>query len=621
MIRQNIILCSFFIHFFAMVAIAQNKKEFVFEELGKPVRINLPVELVTNDQETGPIAWAGLTDGDRSALVGVHMINGKLTQIDLTPFGKANSVLLFKYNERILYLYAGNKGRFLKYDISTQKLTTVGEPSIAAYWVSGSYTIAPDGKIYVGTFPQGGVSILDPKTEKVEHLTRISPNPEMEYIIKPASDNDGIIYFPLGMHHSELWSFNPQTKEKKQLLPQKLQTYGAVTLWRASDGNVYGKKGSTLFLCTSDEIKIGETKPIPEKTNNVLNGKTVLHIDDNGSLILEDRQTKQRTAIKSTFEASAKEVFSISNIHEGKLYGSSLKPGNMFSYDLKTGVFTNMGLMSRGRVQIYDLLSYGKGLFTSSYTGGYIEYFDPNHPKSTNNPRLLAQLHKRDNQERPVQLVLASDGKIYSPTAPIKGYLGGTLVQIDPLSMKTVTFSDLIPNQSYTSVTPVPETNEIFITSSIHGGTSAKPTEKEAWVFLWDTKTQKISYKTQPIPGTTNYTSTVRASNGNIYGFASNKYYVFDPIKRKVIYRGELKGNDETVRARVILSRQAGTDGFLYGVDNAAGNLFRLNPIDNGIEILASHQSLKGTRFAALQTDGYLYYPNKSTLMRVKVIP
>lgn len=619
MIKTKALLFFLLIHTMISIATAQKERKFTFEELGKPIRMNLPIELVTKATETGPIAWAGLTDAERSALIGVHMESGQLTQVDLTPYGKANSVLIFKHNEQTLYLFAGNKGRFLKYDIPSGTLSTVGPPSAATYWVSGSYTVAPDGKIYVGTFPQGGLSILDPATEQVEHKTHISTNAGMEYIIKPVSDADGIIYLPHGMHHGELWSFNPTTKEQQQLLPEDLQTYGAPVLWKASDGKVYGKKGNTTFSCMATGITPGPTQPAQIETDCLWNGKTAVLINENGHLEVKDNNSKQTSIIKSTFVPSAKLVFSISDVHNGKLYGSSMKPGHMFSYDLQTGELRNMGRITRGSTQIYDLLSYGKGLFTSSYTGGYIEYFDPSLPKSTDNPRLLAYLHKSDKQERPVQLTLASDGNIYSPTAPIKGHLGGTLVQIDPKNMKTKTFKDLIPNQSYTSVTDIPETDEIFVTSSISGGSSAKPTEKEAWVFLWNTKTNSISYKTQPITAATSYTKAVRATNGNIYGFTSDQFYVFDPIKREIQHRGEIKVSNSKTKARIVPSEKTGTDGLLYLIDSQGGHLLSIDPSTNSVQVLASHPSLQGARFAKIQEDGYLYYPSGSSLMRVRI--
>src|SRR5690606_40520422 len=116
--------------------------------------------------------------------------------------------------------------------------------------------------------------------EKVQHLTRISSNAGIEYINRPVSDADGIIYCPMGMHHGELWSFDPKTKEKKQLLPKNLQTYGVPSIWRAEDGKVYGKKGNTVFLCAADGITTGQTQQSRKENNPALNGKTVLHIDD-----------------------------------------------------------------------------------------------------------------------------------------------------------------------------------------------------------------------------------------------------------------------------------------------------------------------------------------------------
>src|SRR5690606_26902740 len=119
--------------------ISAQQKSYVFENLGKPIRTSIPVEIVTNDSETGPIAWAGLTDATRSALVGIHADNGKLIEVDLTPYGKANGVLLFKHNEHVIYIYAGNKGRFFKYDIRLNQLTPLGEVSNSTYWMKSSY--------------------------------------------------------------------------------------------------------------------------------------------------------------------------------------------------------------------------------------------------------------------------------------------------------------------------------------------------------------------------------------------------------------------------------------------------------------------------------------------------
>lgn len=595
---------------------------YTFEDLGKPIRFSVDIEFVTRDAKTGPIAWAGLTSATRSALVGVNETAGKIINVDLMPYGKANGVVLFKHDEKTIYIYAGNPGRFFRYDVEMAKLTPLGQPSKASYWMKTSQTIAPDGKIYVGTYPDVAVSVLDPATNTTSVINKISDDPKEEYVISLAVSKDGTLYFGTGMQHGELWSYNSQTGQKQQILPKDLQTYSAPELWTGADGNVYGAKGKSTFKCLPDKIEIGDVPARPATVvDNETNGKIATFIDKNGDLELKDKITGEVTNVPAGFDTPAHSLFNISDLHEGKLYGSSFKPGPIYSFDIKTKKLEDLGFLTRGKVQVYDILSYGKGILMSSYTGGYLDYYEPDKPKSKSNPLPVAALHSLANQERAVQLTLGPDGNIYTPTVPIKGYLGGALVRVHPQDWSIKIYKDIIHNQSFSSVVSVPQTGEIFVTSSVAGGSSAKPTEKEAWVFLWNPKTEQIDFKTQPIPGAASYSKAVRAPNGMIYGFAVDKYYVFDPVKRQTIFTGNLPGRtpDDYPRAP-LLSDEPASDGLIYGVDSTAGNLFSINPANSKISILANDKSLIGTHFARTEPDGYLYYNEGARLMRVKVV-
>src|SRR5690606_22621409 len=120
-------------------------------------------------------------------------------------------------------------------------------------------------------------------------------------------------------------------------------------------------------LCTPQGIEEGKTesaaKVIPD---NVINGMVALFIERDGSLVLENQSNKKRSTVKSTFDSPAYEIFSIGDVHEGKLYGSSIKPGHLFTYDINNGEIKNLGAVTRGRIQAYDILSHDKGLFISS---------------------------------------------------------------------------------------------------------------------------------------------------------------------------------------------------------------------------------------------------------------
>lgn len=603
---------------FFETATAQTKK-YIFENLGKPVRTPLPISFVTHDKEVGSFAWGSQTDAEKNVLVGVNVVDGSVTTVDFSDYGKANSLLIFKKDEQFIYLYAGKKGRFFKFDIRTGELRQLGEESNALYWMRSSWTIDANGLIYVGTYPRAAISVLNPHTDETFVIDRISTSKGSEYVINPASSKDGIIYFPTGMHHGEIWSYNPKTEEKKQILPEKLMTYGAAVIWQAEDGNVYGRKGSVNFMCTPDSIVEGRTQVAKEvRSDNVVHGKIASYVNKDGDLVLEDPTTKETTIIPSQVELAAHEVFSIGDIYQGKLYGSTMKPGNTFSYDLKTGKLEDLGLLTRGRIQVYDILTYQDGMFMSSYTGGFVDYLTSEGNNSELKRKSIANLHAKAKQERLVQLTLGPDRKIYAPTVPIKGHLGGVLTMIDPKTMKTEVFHDLVHNQSFTSVTAIPETNELFITSSINGGSSAKPTEKESYIILWDTKLKKRTHQAQPIPGSTRYGKTVLSKQGLIYGTSKDRYYVFDPIARKTIFQ-EILLPSPRGKSNLFLSDQLANDGLIYGIDATGGRLFSIDPVSHAFKILAENESLIGSRFAEVRADGYLYYSNGASLFRVQL--
>jgi outer membrane protein assembly factor BamB len=587
-----------------------------FENLGKPVRLPLPIQFVTTDSQDRSIAWGSLLDDERRAMVGVRLENGELVTVDLTKYGKSNANLLFKRDENTIFIYAGNPGRFFKYEIAENKLTLPGDASQATYWMSTSGIVAPDGEIYVGTFPRTGVSALDPTSGAVEHW-RVNNDPRQAYVITPAAADDGTVYFPTGLHHAELWSYNPKTKEKKQILPASLQkrTGGTASVWTGIDGQVYGQLGAQNFQCLPDSIVLGQTKlKRPNLQTAAFNGKTVREIDGDGRLVFIDQATQETSYLQTSFVSRAITLFSIGDELKGKIYGSSLKPGHVFACDTTTGKTEQLGPLTTGHVQVYDFLAYYGGLFMSSYTGSYFDYYDPSLPRSETNPHRIGRAGQQ--QERPLHLVLGPDGMIYSPNMPVKGQLGGALTRIDPKTSAIETWRDIVPRQSLMSVAAVPETGEVFLTSSIAGGSSAIPTEKEAVVALWNIKAEQIAFTAKPIARATAYGEAVRARTGIIYGFAKNQYYAFDPVKRQTVFTGRLPSASPGV---LLADKPVGPAGLIYGVSRGDGSIFAIDPADHSLKVLTKDPSLIKTHAISVTMDGVLYYTHGASLMRCKL--
>lgn len=586
---------------------------YTFEDLGEPMRVrSLGMQFITHTTEDGYLAWGVHESHDKTALVGVRLDNGEVTWVDLTRFGKSH-VQAIQAADGNLYAYAGNPGHFLKYDAAQRKLVDLGMPAQPASYSLGNAT-GPDGMFYVGTFPQACLVQCDPSTGKIKSFGRLSPDLKECYIYVPAISDDNVIYCPVGLHHHELWAVDASTGTKKQILPQSLtNAQGMPDVWVGTDGQVYGKSGRTLFRCHPDRIEIGPTKPHRPHTPLRAGDKIVGSLNAAGELPLTDAKTKKVFRQPTRYEGSPRAIYSVSCERNGKIYGGTVFPAISFCYDPRTGQLSYLGRLSTAPVQVYDTLNHSSGLFLSSYMPASVDFFDPSRPiKKTENPRHIVSVA---GQERPVQLALGPDGMIYTGTFPSKGRLGGALVQINPNDFSHKFWTNLIPNQSIFSLTSVPETGELLCTSSIGGGSSSIPTEKEAFIFLWDCQREQVVFRAQPIAKATSYGTVVRARNGLLYGVAGKNYYAFNPKLRKVVFTGVLPV--KSLHFPELSDAPAGSRGLIYGIGDDA--VFAIDPADHSVKIIARDKSLKQAHGFFVTPGETLFYGSGSRLMRCRL--
>jgi hypothetical protein len=415
------------------------------------------------------------------------------------------------------------------------------------------------------------------------------------------------------MHHGELWSFDPKTKARRQLLPaDMLGTQGAPDVWRAKDGRVYGEWAGNKFRCTPEGIVIGETAaPWPRTFPRVMGDLSVGDIGDDGRLKLT-RQGKV-SYLATEFTGMARPIYSVSCERDGIIYGGGVSPAHSFAFDPKTRRITDYGTLSSGPVQVYDTLNHERGLFIASYMNASVDLFDPRLPVVKGaNPRHIVTL---PDQERPEQEIIGPDGMIYAGTTPSKGRLGGALLRVNPADLTHRVWNNIVNNQSLGRLVSLPESRSVLGASGIHGGSSATPTEKEALIYLWDCREEKITFTAKPLPGAKAYAAVVRAPNGIVYGVEgrANRYFAFDPAARKTIFTG-------TLPVRTLHFPELADEpfhGLIYGLGDDA--LFCIDPVNHEARVLGRHPSLKNAWGFCIAQDGWLYYGSLGHLMRCRI--
>ncbi|MBI5801941.1 MAG: PQQ-like beta-propeller repeat protein, partial [Verrucomicrobia bacterium] len=393
------------------------------EDLGPPmVSRGLALRCLTHDASGMVEAWGAFETSERFALVGVRVDNGRATFVDINQFGpppaRARHPQMMASADGNLYAFVGVPGHFVKYDVTRRELVDLGAPSPkASYWLGA--TVAPDGRFYLGTTPETELVRCDPATGKVENLGKLSSDNREHYAPHPVASDDGMIYCPVGMHHGELWAFNPATGGRKQILPEAmLSKQGRPELWRGKDGHVYGEWAGEKFRCTPDAIEIGKTAPFWPRFYPKLAGD--LSVGDIG----EDARLKltrkgKVSYIATDYPGATRGIYSVSCERDGRIYGGGVGPANTFAYDPATKKFTDFGLLASGPVQVYDTLNHKRGLFIASYMNASVDFFDPGAAvKKGVNPRHVVTL---EDQERPAQEIIGPDGMVYAGTTPSTG--------------------------------------------------------------------------------------------------------------------------------------------------------------------------------------------------------
>lgn len=582
-----------------------------FEDLGAPILIReLAILAVTPKAGGGHVAWGWRK---QEALVGIDVATGKSFRVDMRKHGAVN-IALAPGPDGSLFFYAGSPGRYFKYTPEAElvELGVAAEP--ASYW-TGGHKSSRD-VLYVGTYPDAVLVACDMTTGKVTSHGRMTEDKRQKYVIRVAAADDGVVYSAVGLHHEELWSLDPSSGQRRQLLPEAMTArQGAPRIWTGTDGHVYGRSGGTTYRCRPDGIDEGQT--CAARSDPLLRRAgvhDVAGLDEEGRLRLVSVGDKGVSYVQTDYEGRAPAVFSIGCERAGRIYGGTVFPGRAFCYDPGESRFRELDAVTPRAIQIYDIFSGERGLLFASYMGCLLDFFDPDAPREPGaNPRRFKG--GIPGHERPVQWERGPDGKLYFGTVPAKGRLGGALVRVDPETLETRVWPQVVPDQSIMYLCSVTEAGQLFGCASVSGGSSAIPSQEEADVFLWDTKTEAVAWRGRPLPGTRSYGRAVRARNGLIAGVAGGSWYLFDPVSRATVHTGELPV--ERVHFPGLSDVLLGAAGLAVGLGDDA--VFAIDADSRTVEVLGRHHSLRKAHGFLVAADGTLYYGSGSSVWRCRL--
>ncbi len=597
-------------------------QEYTFENLGVPTKQTGHALYFTTQHPDGYwVAWAPHESPDFLGLFGVRLDTGEYSLLDLSMFGSSH-VAAVAGRDGNIYAYVGSpNAHFLQIDAATREITDLGAPASKSYYFSGG-SMGPAGRHWIGSYPRATLVWVDTNTGETGEVGRLPSDSRNKYLFPScAVSADNIVYCPAGLHHQELYAYDPATGEATQILSEEFMARtGSPRVWRAPDGIVYGRSVSDHFRCTPTGIEPVESAPGGGRSVRAGN-ELVGNINAEGIVTLTDVDTDQTRELQTQYLGRDVMIYSVGTEWEGRIWGGNGFPARVFSYDPATGEMVDYGQQSGGRIQVYDIIGTPAGLLLSGYTGGTINLWNPD---AAEGEQANLGLARGDKQERPMQWVQGPDGQYYIGTRPIKGHVGGGLcrVTLDGDDGPEATWwIDPIGAQSVHGCAPVPETGELLCATSMYGGSSSIPTEPEGHIFLWSCADEAVTHIDEPIPGAKSYTAPVRADTGIVYMLASTadggRYVGYDPVKRETVFVGELPGNRSHFPS--LHEAPVGADGLMVGlVDDA---IFAIDPADHSASVLARHPSIATAHGFTVTAEGALYYGSDGVLWRCDLLP
>lgn len=605
-----------------------------FERIGVPVRETGHRLLFSTPHPDGyHIAWADHNSPDFSGLLGVRLDTGEVQFVSLEDFGH-NHVALVHGADGAIYAYCGRRhGHFVRYDVATGELRDLGVPAPNplprtqnVYFASGPGAMSPDGRFYVGTYPGATLVWVDTHTGETGSAGRFPQDPRNRHMWPSvAVSADNVVYCPVGQHHQELYAWDPATEQATQILPEELTSQpGVPRVWRAADGHVYGRSGEVSFRCTPTGI-LTDVEALPAPEEPVMAGDwRVSDIDRQGMVKLTHAVTGEERTLQTDYEGRPIRIYAVGTEWEGRIWGGTVFPARVFSYDLETGELEDHGRRTGGRIQVYDIMGTSAGLLISSYVSALVDIWNPFAPQGQ---QWSGTLERGENQERPIQWARGPDGRYYTGTRPIKGHLGGALGRVDVDIPQARWWIKPVGDLSVMGVAPVSETNQVLCATSVAGGTGAIATETEAVVFLWDCEQEQVVHVDRPLAGARTYQAAARAETGLIYLLVNpapgpgvvGQYLAWDPVRREAVYVGELPGIWTDLRFPFLHEEPVGPEGLLVGLLGDA--VFAISPEDHSLRVLGRHPSIAAAHGFMVTADGTLYYGSGGELWRARLLP
>jgi len=468
----------------------------------------------------------------------------------------------------------------------------------------------PDGKLFLGTYPEAHIVRFDPESGEFHDYGRQGPELKKAAYAYDITGDETYIYVARGKIPWYLIALDIKTGEQTilttlsqedtiRVTKRKSGCYAVVTLraYGAGERKQQSYRLEGLKMVPVEEIPPKGRGPGRPYAGNVsLNGWDVCwqscRTSPHGTVELWFRkQGEEWQSLKFPSGGSPARIFRLSALSDGRIAGSTDDPYSIFFLAPKAGKITNLGGTP---LHIYDLMWLDGKLFLCGYPNAPLVRYDPAkawtfRPPTPEgyapgwwtpeaNPLLVSSFHLEPFvQKRAYAMALGADGRIYLACKAGREKTGGCLAWYDPKTGKCGGLQEPFRTQGILHVLAA-NRGKTLLCSTIFVKDPHDPDagDGQAHVMAYDVKQGRIVGDIVPLKDAEpkRFARLVEWKPGKVVGS-----FLYPDRKRKLFFLLDVA--TMKIESQVILDGDSSLpvclpDDFLYGAQRDL--LYRLDP-------------------------------------------
>jgi hypothetical protein len=373
---------------------------------------------------------------------------------------------------------------------------------------------APDGSLFIGSYPESNLTRYDPATGQFTRFGRIDQTDKYLY---PLVGDDGTVAMQVKMTRYFIVAMDPKTGERRQVGPVVKEPSASGTrfqFFKGEDGGIYLDTDSGSFRIEGLQAKLVTALPAPRagvpavykhdyQAPVVMPGGWTASMPDYESSIYRtlrlQREGESPRDLPLDWVGAGSLLFLIHHGPDGKIYGSSYLPEHLFRCELDGAGMVDLGQCSISLGEAYSMENFEGKLAIASYPAARLSLYDPTLPYRFGtgpgaNPIDVGPIDEGMIGYRPHFTVALPDGRLWIGSAPNYGLRSGTLAWFDPRTAQRHFHRSVVENLTPVSALWLPGVQRLLIGLSIEPGTGVQVNRDQGAFALWDPVRDRLDY-------------------------------------------------------------------------------------------------------------------------------